>query len=383
MLRPIYLDHHATTPVDKRVLKSMLPYFNEKFGNSSSIDHIYGNESLSAVNEARKQVSDLINAEPEEIIFTSGATESDNLAIFGTAHQQKEKGNHIITCITEHKAILDSCKKLESEGFDVSYLKVDQKGIFNLDELDKLITPKTILISLMAANNEIGTIAPLKKIGEIAHKHGVIFHTDAAQAVGHISINVEEMKIDLMSISGHKIYGPKGVGALYVRRKDPHVKLIPLVFGGGHEKGLRPGTLNVPAIVGLGEASRLAKEEMVGANKRLKKLTQKLYLGITSAIKVEINGSTEDRLSHNLNLYFEGIDAKALINEVKDVVAISAGSACNSDDVTPSHVILALGYDKDRAYSSVRFGLGNSTTEGDIEKTIEVITKAVDKLKNL
>ncbi len=383
MERPIYLDHHATTPMDKRVFKAMSPYFCEKFGNPSSIDHIYGNEALVAVKEAREHIADLIGCEPEEIIFTSGATESDNLAVFGVARQLRDKGNHVITCIAEHKAILDSCKKLEDEGFEVTYLKINKDGEIDLKELEEKITPQTVLISIMSANNEVGTIAPLKEIGELAEKKGILFHTDGAQAFGHFSINVKDMKINLMSISGHKVYGPKGIGALYVQNKNPLVRLVPIIYGGGHERGLRSGTLNVPSIVGLGEAARISKAEMKESAERLRKLTQRLYEGISSEVQVEINGQSENKLSHNLNLFFEGIEAKALINEVKDVIAISAGSACNSNDVKPSHVLMALGYDEDRAYSSVRFGLGRETTEKDIEITIKTIIDAVNKLNNL
>lgn len=383
MKRPIYLDYHATTPLDKRVLKAMLPYFCDKFGNASSKDHIYGNEALSSINLAREQIAHLICCEPEEIIFTSGATESDNLALFGIAEQLKNVGNHIITCKTEHKAVLDSCKRLELLGFEVTYLSVNQNGEIDIKKLEQKITNKTILISIMAANNEIGTIAPLTEIGEIAHKHNVIFHTDAAQAFGHIPIDVEEMKIDLMSISGHKIYGPKGIGALYIRNKSPLVKLTPIIYGGGHEKGLRSGTLNVPSIVGLGEAARIANEELSDISDKLKKLTSRLYQGISAKVKVEMNGNSKNKLSHNLNLYFEGVEGKALINEVKESIAISAGSACSSNDVKPSHVLMALGYGEDRAYSSVRFGLGKKTTEKEIDITIHTITEAVKKLKSL
>jgi len=383
MKKPIYLDHHATTPLDSRIFDEMEPFFREKFGNPSSIDHSYGNEALEAVNIARNQVAALINADVDEIIFTSGATESDNLAIMGVAQQYNDKGNRIITCVTEHKAVLDTCHRLEKLGYKVSYLKVNSSGAIDLDELEGQITPQTILISVMAANNEIGVVAPLAKIGKIARLHNIFFHSDAAQAFGHIPLDVNEMKIDLMSISGHKIYGPKGIGVLYVRRKDPQVKLTPLFYGGGHEKGMRSGTLNTPGIVGLGKAAAIAKQEMDEESKRLKTLAERLYKGINSKVKVEINGDAKHKLSHNLNLYFEGIDAKALINEVKDYVAISAGSACTTNDVKPSHVIFALGYGEDRAYSSVRFGLGRFTTEEEIEKTIDVVTKAALKIKNL
>ena len=382
MTKPIYLDNHATTPTDKRVLNSMYPYFNEKFGNSSSIDHIYGNEALEAINESREKIAKLINAESEEIIFTSGATECDNLALFGIARHYKEKGNHIITSVIEHKAILDSCKQLESLGYKISYLDVNKDGLIDIEQLKKLLNPKTILISIMAANNEVGTIQPLEDIGKIAHENGIFFHTDAAQAFGHIPLDVKKTNIDLMSISGHKIYGPKGIGALFIRN-NPNVKLTPIMFGGGHENGFRSGTLNVPGIVGLGKAAEIAGQEMNKSAERLRYLRNKLYEGISEKTKVEINGNLNKNLSHSLNLFFDGIEAKALINEVKDEVAISSGSACTSKDVNPSHVIIALGYDEDRAFSSIRIGLGRFTSEEDIQKTIDVITEAAIKLKNM
>ena len=383
MKNPIYLDHHATTPVDKRVLEAMMPYFNEKFGNASSIDHTYGNEALAAVGSSREQISELIHCKPEEIIFTSGATESDNLALFGTAQQLKNKGNHIITCKTEHKAILDACNKLESLGFKITHLNVNSDAEIMIEELEKAITPKTILISIMAANNEVGTIHPLKEIGELAHKKNVLFHTDAAQAFGHIPIDANKLGIHLMSISGHKTYGPKGIGALYVRKENPFVKLTPIIYGGGHERGLRSGTLNVPSIVGLGKASEIAEAEMEQTSTKLKKLTSKLYDKISSKVNAEINGNSENKLSHNLNLFFEGIEAKALINEIKEVLAVSAGSACTSEDVKPSHVLLAMGFDENRAYSSVRFGLGKTTTEQEINIAAESIADAINKINNL
>jgi len=383
MKRPIYLDTHATTPVDRRVLEGMLPYFCEKFGNASSIDHIYGNEAYSAVSKARLEIAKVIGCEPEEIIFTSGATESDNLAIFGIANKMKEKGNHIITSKIEHKAILDSCRHLELQGYKITYLDVNNNGEISLNDLIKEITSETILISIMSANNEVGTIAPLKEIGRIAHEKNIIFHTDAAQAYGHIPLNVIDMNIDMMSISGHKIYGPKGIGALYIRNRNPLVKLVPIIFGGGHEKGFRSGTLNVPSIVGLGIASELSRIEMNETSKKVSMLRDRLFNGIHSRVKVEINGSSKNKLPHNLNLYFEGVDAKALINEVKDVLAISTGSACNSEDMNPSHVLSSMGMEEDRAYCSVRFGLGKETTEEDIEIAIDKIVDVVTKLRSL
>lgn len=380
MKRPIYLDNHATTPLDPRVLDEMLIYFKEKFGNASSIDHIYGNETLQAINDSRQSIATLINSDTEEIIFTSGATESDNLALFGIADYLKEKGNHIITSVIEHKAILNSCKKLENNGYNITYLGVNKDGVIDINELKRTISSKTILISIMAANNEIGTISPLKEIGIIAHKNGILFHTDAAQAFGHVPINVRDMNIDLMSISGHKVYGPKGIGALYVKQG---IKLTPMIYGGSQERSLRSGTLNVPGIVGLGAAAKLAKAEMKESISRLTNLRHKLYEGISSKIDVEINGPPINRLPHNLSLYIKDVDAKALINEVKDFIAISSGSACNSSDVKPSHVIVALGYDDNRAYSTIRFGLGRFTTEEDIDKAIDVVVDKVKKLKSL
>ena len=380
MTRPIYLDHHATTPLDSRVFDKMLPFLKEKFGNASSIDHIYGNEALQAVEKAQKQVADVIKAEPEEILFTSGATESDNLVLLGISKALKHKGNHIITSVTEHKAILNTCKYLETQGYEVTYLKVGKNGFVNCDELKNTINEKTILISIMAANNEVGSISPLKEIGEIAYEKGILFHTDAAQGFGHIPLDVNELNINLMSISGHKIYGPMGVGALFIKKG---VKIEPIVYGGGQEKGLRSGTLNVPSIVGLGTAAEIANFEMTETSERIKKLRDKLYQGIASKVKVELNGTLKNRLTHNLSLYIDGINAKALINEVKDSLAISSGSACSTDSVKPSYVITALGYDPDRAHSTIRFGLGRFTTEQEINQAIEVVSKATIKLKNL
>lgn len=382
MPNQIYLDNHATTPIDERVLRVMLPFFTQSFGNPSSVDHAFGNEALVAVSQAREQVAKVIGAFPEEIIFTSGATEADNLAILGAARKLKNRGNHIITSPTEHKAVLETCKTLEGEGFDVTYLPIDKEGQINLIALEKAINSKTILISIMAANNEIGTIAPLKEIGRIARKHGILFHTDAAQAFGHIPIDVRDMNIDLMSISGHKIYGPKGVGALFIRQEHPVVKLTPLFYGGGQERAIRPGTLNVPGIVGLGMAAEFANTEMQVTAKKMARLRDRLLQGIAAEVPIEVNGSSHHKLPHNLNLFFPNIEAKALINEAKEI-AISAGSACTSTEVTPSHVITALGYDAERAYCSVRFGLSKFTTEKEIEKAIASITRAAKKLRSM
>lgn len=381
---PIYMDYHATTPVDPRVLEEMLPYFSQEFGNAASTDHIFGSHALEAVGKGRKQIASVINAKPKEIIFTSGATESDNLALLGVAEQNADKGNHIITCVTEHKAVLDSCKRLEKLGKSVTYLPVDKYGMVDPIAIEDAITDKTILISIMAANNEIGTIAPISEIGKIAHKHGVLFHTDVAQAAGHIPIDVEAMNIDLMSISAHKIYGPKGIGALYVRRRNPKAKVAPIIFGGGHERGLRSGTLNVPGIVGFGKALEIAEKEMEEENERLSKWTTKMFDSFTQAFDgVELNGHPELRLAHNLNLSFEGIESKALIHLLQSDIAISVGSACTTAIVEPSHVLLALGLNDEKAHSSVRFGLGRFNNEEEINYAIECVIRANTKLKRL
>ena len=380
---PIYLDNHATTKVDPRVLEAMMPFFSDSFGNASSIDHIYGNEAASAVKTAREKVANLINSkDPDDIIFTSGATESDNMAILGVARALKNKGNHIITVRTEHKAVLESCNRLEKEGFQITYLPVDYNGCIKFEDLKKAIKKDTILITIMAANNEVGTIAPLKAIGEFAKENNIIFHTDAAQAFGHIPIDVIDMKIDLLSISGHKIYGPKGIGALYINQDNMKLKIDPLMFGGGQEFGYRPGTYNTPGIVGLGKAAELAKIEMTEESKRLSKLRDMLYRQISSQLPVEINGNAKEKLSHNLNLYFPGIEGKALINEAKGI-AISAGSACTSKEVKPSHVLTAMGFDNDRIHSSIRIGLGRFTTKEEISLAVKEIVKAVLKLKRV
>ena len=381
---PIYLDHHATTPVDPRVLEAMMPYFTEHFGNSASTDHVYGMRASEAVEKARDQIARTINSRPEEIIFTSGATESDNLALMGVAEKYSEKDDHIITCVTEHKAILDTCKHLEKVGKNVTYLPVDRYGLVDLDKLKQLITDRTILISIMTANNEIGTIAPVEEIGMIAHEHGVLFHTDAAQAVGHIPMNVEDMNIDLMSISAHKVYGPKGIGAIYVRRRNPKVKLSPIIFGGKHERGMRSGTLNVPGIVGFGKAFEIARKEMDKEAKRFRVWTKYLFKGFEEQIDiVELNGHPTQRLPHNLNVYFEGVESKAIIQSVSSELAISAGSACTTDVVEPSQVLLALGFGEERAYSSIRFGLGRFNTEEEVRYTTDRIPQAIKGLQKI
>jgi cysteine desulfurase len=379
----IYLDHNATTPVDPRVVEIMLPYFTEAFGNAASIDHEYGHEAKRAVDRAREQIAAIINARPDEIIFTSGATESDNIALFGVAEKYASKGDHIITCVTEHKAVLDCCKHLEVLGKRVTYLPVDRYGLVDPEDVRQAITPQTILISIMAANNEIGTIAPLKEIGAIAREHNVLFHTDAAQAVGHIPIDVQAMNIDVMSLSAHKVYGPKGIGALYRRRSNPRVRLEPIIYGGGHERGIRSGTLNVPGIVGFGEALRIAQREMKSEAARFRDWTQRIYRRLAEEIgEVQLNGHPTQRLPHNLNLSFSGVESKALIVGLKGV-AISTGSACTSATVEPSHVILSLGFGEERAHSAIRIGVGRFNDDDEIDAAIARIIGAVRDLRQL
>lgn len=374
----IYLDHNATTPVDPRVLEVMLPYFTEVFGNAAS-DHSYGLEAKRAVDKAREQIAAIINARPDEIIFTSGATESDNIALFGVTEKYVDKGDHIITCDTEHKAILDCCKRLEKLGKHVTYLPVDHYGMVDPDDVRKAITPQTILISIMTANNEIGTIAPVQEIGVIAREYNILFHTDAAQAVGYIPMDVQTMHIDIMSLSAHKIYGPKGVGALYRRRSNPRVLLEPRIYGGGHERGIRSGTLNVSGIVGFGEAVQIAHQEMDAAARKYRAWTQQMYQQLQEKIEgVQLNGHPTQRLPHNLNVSLHGIDAKTLVMNLKDI-AISTGSACSAAAVEPSHVILALGFGVERAHSAIRIGIGRLNNSYQIE---EAITKICYLLKS-
>jgi cysteine desulfurase len=377
---PIYMDHHATTPVEPRVVEAMLPYFTEVFGNASSKDHEFGYQASQAVEKARGQVAKLINARPDEIIFTSGATESDNLALFGVIEKYVSKGDHIITCITEHKAILDAARRIEGLGKRVTYLPVDQYGWVDLDQLRAAITPQTILISIMAANNEIGTLAPLAEIGRIAREYEVLFHTDATQAVGYMPLDVQKMQIDLLSLSAHKMYGPKGVGALYVRRSNPHVRLVPTFYGGGHERGMRSGTLNVPGIVGFGVAAELARREMGELAPRLRELTHQLWTGLQEQIDgIALNGHPTERLPHNLNVYIPGVESRAFITGLKDL-AIATGSACTSASVEPSHVIAALGFGEARAHGSLRFGLGRGN---DGEQVVYAIDAVLHKARTL
>jgi cysteine desulfurase len=377
---PIYMDNHATTPLDPRVLEAMMPYFKEDFGNPASTDHPYGARAAEAVEHAREQVAKAINAKPQEIIFTSGATEADNLAIQGVAGAASTKPAHIITCTTEHKSVLETCRSLGKSGCRMTYTPVDEYGVIDLNRLESSIIDSTALISVMFANNEIGTIAPVAEIGKIAKEHGVLFHTDAAQAVGHVPVDVDAQGIDLMSMSAHKVYGPKGIGALYLRGRDPRVRLTPMVAGGGQEKGLRPGTLNVPGIVGMGRALEIATREMSEESERLAAWTRKMRSAFESTLGAEPNGHPSQRLPHNLNMFFRGVESKALIQSVNSQLAISASSACTTDQVQPSHVILALGLGPERAHCSVRFGLGRFNTEEEVDFAIETIDKAVRRL---
>ena len=380
---PIYMDNHATTQVDPRVMETMLPFFTEKFGNASSRNHIFGWDSEAAVDRARKQVASLIHAaSPLEIIFTSGATESDNLAIKGVAEAYRQKGNHILTCAIEHKAVLDSCKSLERKGYRVTYLPVAKDGLVDLERLRDAITSRTILISIMAANNEIGTIEPVREIGRIAKEKGILFHTDATQAVGKIPVNVEEMGIDLLSLSAHKIYGPKGAGALYVRSK-PRVNIDPSIEGGGQERGIRSGTLNVPGIVGLGKACEIAQTDMMFDGERLTGLSERLKVEIMNRLdEVSVNGHASQRLPGNMHLSFAYIEGESLLMGLKDI-AVSTGSACTSASLEPSHVLRAIGLEEHLAQSSIRFGLGRFNTEEEVDYTVRRVVEEVRRLREL
>jgi cysteine desulfurase len=379
---PIYLDNNATTPMDPRVLEAMLPYFNSKFGNAASRNHAFGWVAEEAVDYAREQVAKLIGANEKEIIFTSGATESDNLAIKGVFEMYKEKGNHVITTTTEHKAVLDTCKHIEKLGARITYLPVKEDGLIDLAELEAAMTPETILVSIMYGNNEIGVIQPIKEISAIAHKYGALFMTDAVQAVGKIPVNVIEDGIDLLALSAHKIYGPKGVGALYVRRKNPRVKVTAQMDGGGHERGMRSGTLNVPGIVGLGKACELCGLEMESEAKRLSALRDKLESAVTVLEESYVNGNVAHRLPHVANISFKYVEGEGLMMAMKDL-AVSSGSACTSASLEPSYVLKSLGLSDDLAHSSIRFGLGRFTTEEEVDHAIEVTLKAVTHLREL
>lgn len=379
----IYLDHNATTPVDPRVLQAMLPYFTEKFGNAASIDHDYGYEAKHAVDKAREKIAAVINAQPDEIIFTSGATESDNIALFGIAEKYAGKGDHIITCVTEHKAVLDCCRRLEELGKRVTYLPVDQYGLVDPADVRAAITPQTILISIMAANNEIGTLAPIQEIGAIAREHDILFHTDAAQAAGHVPLDVQAMRIDLMSLSAHKVYGPKGIGVLYRRSSNPRVRLVPVIYGGGHERGIRSGTLNVPAIVGFGEALRIAEQEMQLEGEQQRSWTCLIHRRLAQEFhETELNGHPTLRLPNNVSLSLKGIESKALIVRLQGV-ALSTGSACTSAKTEASHVVSALGFGEDRAHCTIRIGVGRFNSDQQIEIAIDRIANAVRQLQSM
>jgi cysteine desulfurase len=383
MKLPIYMDYHATTPVDPRVLEMMMPFFTQKFGNAASRNHPFGWEAEEAVEAARKQVADLIGANVKEVIFTSGATESNNLAIKGVAEMYREKGNHVITCVTEHKAVIDTCKKLEKQGLRVTYLPVQKDGRIDVDELRASITEKTILITIMTANNEIGVIQPIAEIGAIAKEKAILFHTDGVQAVGKVPFDVNALKVDLVSISGHKIYGPKGVGALYVRRRSPRVLLAEQINGGGHERGMRSGTLNVPGIVGLGKAAQLCQQDMEKDTARLRKLRDRLNEQLHGNLdEIYVNGSMEHRLPHNLNISFAYVEGESLLMGINDV-AVSSGSACTSASLEPSYVLKALGAGDDLAHSSIRFGLGRWTTDEEVDYVVDKLTKVVRRLREM
>jgi cysteine desulfurase len=379
---PIYLDNNATTPMDPRVLDAMLPYFVDKFGNAASRNHPFGWVAEEAVDYAREQIAQLIGCNEKEIIFTSGATESNNLAIKGVFEMYQSKGNHVITLTTEHKAVLDTCHHIEKMGAEVTFLEVEPDGLVDLAKLEAAIKPNTILISIMYGNNEIGVIQPMKKISEIARKHGVLLHTDGTQAVGKVPVNVETDGIDLMSFTAHKMYGPKGVGALYVRRKNPRVKVTAQMDGGGHERGMRSGTLNVPGIVGLGKACELARLEMDQDAKRLSALRDKLENALSQLEESYVNGNKESRLPHTTNISFKYVEGEGLMMAMKDL-AVSSGSACTSASLEPSYVLKSLGLNDDLAHSSIRFGLGRFTTEEEVDYAIEVTRNAVNKLREM
>jgi cysteine desulfurase len=378
---PIYMDYSATTPVDPRVVDKMIPYLREQFGNPASRSHSYGWDAERAVEEARENVAALVNADPREIIWTSGATESDNLAIKGAAHFYKSKGKHIVTVKTEHKAVLDTCRELEREGFEVTYLDVKDDGLIDLEKFKAALRPDTILVSVMSVNNEIGVVQDIEAIGEITREKGIIFHVDAAQATGKIAIDLQKQKVDLMSFSAHKTYGPKGIGALYVRRK-PRIRIEAQMHGGGHERGMRSGTLATHQIVGMGEAFRIAREEMATENERVRMLRDRLLAGLSEMEEVYVNGDMEKRVPHNLNISFNFVEGESLIMAVKDV-AVSSGSACTSASLEPSYVLRALGRNDELAHSSIRFTVGRFTTEQDVDYVINLLKGKISKLRDL
>jgi len=381
---PIFMDYHSTTPCDRRVVDEMLPYFTEKFGNAASRNHSFGWVAEEAVDVARERVAKLIGAQSEkEIVFTSGATESNNLALKGVAEFYKEKGNHIVTTVFEHKAVLDTCKRLESEGFEVTYLPIERDGRVSVEALEKALTEKTILVSVMLANNEIGTVQPLAEIGKLTRARGILLHTDAVQGIGKTPFDVQEMNVDLASMTAHKMYGPKGVGALYVRRQKPRVRIAAQMDGGGHERGMRSGTLNVPGIVGFGKAAEIMHLEGVEEAKRILGLRERLRARLTSELdEVHLNGSLEHRLAGNLNLSFAFVEGEAMMMAIKDV-AVSSGSACTSASLEPSYVLRALGVGDELAHSSIRFGLGRHTTEAEVDYVAELVIRKVRHLRDM
>ena len=383
MPQPIYMDSHATTPIDPRVLEAMMPYLTDHFGNAASSTHLFGEHAKDAVDAARDQVADLIGCSTEEIIFTSGATESDNLAVKGVAYQYRDRGNHIITSAIEHHAILDSCKALEASGFDVTYLPVDKYGMVHPQQVEDAITDQTVLISLLYVNGEVGTINPITEMGEIAEKYGILFHSDATQGIGKVESDVEKLKVDLMSFTAHKMYGPKGIGALYVRKKVPPIQLYPLLHGGGQEHNIRSGTLNVPGIVGFGAACELCKGEMEEEAKRISALREQLYHELSKQINlIHINGHPTKRLPGNLNLSFEFVESQSILSGLKEI-ALSSGSACNSDSVEPSYVLRAMGVKDELALGAIRFGLGRYNTEAEVDTVVECVAAQVARLRKL
>ncbi|EAW33497.1 IscS subfamily cysteine desulfurase [Lyngbya sp. PCC 8106] len=381
--RPIYLDNNATTPMDERVLAAMIPYFTEHFGNPASINHFYGWEAEAAVKKARETLASAINATPEEIIFTSGATESDNLAIKGVAEAYFSKGRHLISVVSEHNAILDPLHYLENLGFELTLLPVQSDGLIDINLLEKAIRPDTILVSVMAANNEIGVLQPIAEIGKLCRDRNIFFHTDAAQALGKIPLNVEDMNIDLMSLTAHKIYGPKGIGALYIRRRNPRVKLAPQLHGGGHERGMRSGTLYTPQIVGFGEAVKLALKEMKSETKRLTNLRQQLWEKLATLGEIYLNGHPTKHLAGNLNISVAGVDGQALLLGLQPLMAVSSGSACTSTKIEPSHVLTALGRSDALAYASIRFGIGRFNTSDEIDQVVEHTISTIQSLRKV
>jgi cysteine desulfurase len=381
MQLPVYLDYHATTPCDPIVMEAMLPFFTQHFGNAASRTHVYGWKSAEAVQQAREQVAALVGSEPEEIVFTSGATESDNLALKGVFEMYRSKGNHIITCKTEHKAVLDTCSHIEKTGGEVTYLDVNTDGLIDLKELEKAIRPATILISIMYANNETGVLQPVKDISAIARKHNVIFFTDATQAAGKIPVDVNKDGIDLMALSAHKLYGPKGVGALYIRRKNPRIRVTAQMDGGGHERGARSGTLNVPGIAGFGKACQLSMEHLKADAERISRLRDKLEKAILQTEKTFLNGAGANRLPTVSNISFKGIDGQVLLTALNKKLAVSSGSACSSASMEPSHVLKAMGLSDEMAYASIRFSLGRFTTEAEIDFATEQVRNEVEVLR--